>query len=403
MLKKITRITASALCLAMVICFSGCSGKSEDAVSVQSVAMITGTGSVGLADRYAGLVVSGSTEEIKTDETMTVNEIFVEVGQDVKAGDLLFTYDNEALLLTIEQLKLEIEGMKNSIETSKEQITALEKERNNVYDSDKLQYTLEIQTLEASIRETEYNISVKEKELAHKETMAVDTQVKSSITGHITAINEDGGYDNYGNELPFMTITETGNLRIKGTINEMNYGDLTEGMSVIIRSRTDSSVTWEGIVDSIDWDNQIQSNNNYYNDEMSSSSKYPFYITLDNYDGLFMGQHVYIEPGETDEEKAEGVWLPAYFIGDVESSPWVWAATGRDKLEKRSVTLGEYDPNTDTYFIEDGITAEDYLAFPDDTLKEGMPVARYDETQFSDNNDNANIDMGMNSDTAVGG
>lgn len=39
-----------------------------------------------------------------------------------------------------------------------------------------------------------------------------------------------------------------------------------------------------------------------------------------------MGQHVYIEPdlGQGAQD-ANAIHLPAYFINDVDSSPWVWA------------------------------------------------------------------------------
>ena len=406
MKRKIFRIIAFMSSALLLLCAAGCGTTDENTVSVQSVSMITGVGSVGLADRYAGLVVAGSTEEIQVDQSMTVSEIYVEVGQDVVAGEVLFIYDNEALTLTIEQLKLEIEGMKNSVETYKQQIKDLETERSRVPDSQKFQYTLEIQTLEATIRETEYNIGIKEKELARQEAMSGETKVKAGITGRVTAVNKDGGYDNYGNPLPFMTIMETGNLRIKGTINEMNRDDLASGMPVIIRSRTDNSVTWEGYVDYVDWENPLQDESYYYGytDEMTSSSKYPFYIVLTSYDGLFMGQHVYIEPGETGEEKPEGVWLPSYFIADVETSPWVWAANSRDKLEKRNVTLGEYDPMTDTYFVESGLDADDYIAFPDDTLTEGMPVTKYDEDMFAtDGGGDMGGDAGIAYGVAIGG
>ncbi len=393
--RKLLRISAAVISAVMLFAAAGCTSDSKDAVAVQSVAMITGTGSVGLADRYAGLVVSGNTEEIKLDESMTLKDILVEVGQTVNEGDVLFTYDNDALLLTLEQSRLEIEGMKNTITSNQNQIKELEKERSGVSGNDKLQYTLEIQTLEANIRETEYNIGVKEKELARQEELSKDTEVKATMSGCVTAINKDGGTDNNGDQLPFMTIIETDNLRIKGTINEMNRNDLLEGMSVVIRSRTDSTVTWSGKIDHIDWDNQVQSNNNYYyssssSDEMTSSSKYPFYVALDSYDGLFMGQHVYIEPGEgaNDGDTASGLWLPAYFINDADTNPWVWAASSRDKLEKRQLKLGDYNAETDTYNVESGLTAEDYIAFPEDTLKEGAPVEKYDETIFpSDSGD----------------
>jgi len=46
----------------------------------------------------------------------------------------------------------------------------------------------------------------------------------------------------------------------------------------------------------------------------------------------------------------------------------------------------------DEYEILSGIDAGDYLAFPDDTLKEGMTVSYYDESSFGDE---AIMDAGM--------
>ncbi len=38
-------------------------------------------------------------------------------------------------------------------------------------------------------------------------------------------------------------------------------------------------------------------------DDTTSSSTYPFYVTLDSSDGLMLGQHVYIEMDEGQEER----------------------------------------------------------------------------------------------------
>ena len=96
-----------------------------------------------------------------------------------------------------------------------------------------------------------------------------------------------------------------------------------------------------------------------------------------------MGQHVYIEPdlGQGAQD-ANTIHLPAYFINDADSSPWVWAQSSSGKLEKRSVTLGEHDAELDTYVVTDGLTAADYIAFPDETLKAGMTCVTYDESTF---------------------
>ena len=114
------------------------------------------------------------------------------------------------------------------------------------------------------------------------------------------------------------------------------------------------------------------------------SSKYPFYVELESSDGLLLGQHVYIEPdyGQDAEQDADTLKLPAYYINDADSAPWVWAQNAKGKLEKRSLTLGDYDAEMDTYVVTDGLTADDYIAFPDESLKAGMTCVTYDDATF---------------------
>ena len=48
-------------------------------------------------------------------------------------------------------------------------------------------------------------------------------------------------------------------------------------------------------------------------DEMTSSSKYPFYIELDNTEGLILGQHVYLQM-ETEDAEATGIPVSMAFL-----------------------------------------------------------------------------------------
>ena len=383
---KLRSIIAVFLAVLLAAGLSACSGGGGETVYAQSVRSLNDAGPVGLADRYAGVAVSGRTKEFKKDPSLTVEEILVEEGQLVKAGDVLFTYNNESAGLNVEQAQLEIESMKNKIDVANAQIAELTKERNAAASADKLGYTLEIQGLEADVKETQYNIGVKEKELKALQEAAADTQVKSDLAGRVTAINTGGETADDGSEKPFITIVETGNLRIKGLINELNRGALNEGDVVTIRSRTDDAQTWRGVVRSIDWANAEQGNQNGYEmyggmyggDEMTTSSKYPFYVEVEDPGELFIGQHVYIEPGEAVANWADTLTLPSWLICDPDGDPWVWAVNARDKLEKRSVTLGDYDEETDSYAIADGLTMEDYVAYPDDTLQAGMKAEKTD-------------------------
>ena len=79
---------------------------------------------------------------------------------------------------------------------------------------------------------------------------------------------------------------------------------------------------------------------------------------------------------------------------DADSNPFVWAQDSRGRLEKRSVTLGEYDEMMDTYVVENGLTPEDYIAFPDESLAVGMTCVTYDEGNFG-GGDMAGFDEGM--------
>jgi HlyD family secretion protein len=154
----------------------------------------------------------------------------------------------------------------------------------------------------------------------------------------------------------------------------------------------DENQVWYGVIDSIDWENPVKnSSNSYYvsdsGDDMTTASKYPFYVVLDNTDGLLLGQHVYIEPDYGQEETGSGLMLPAYYVTGEGDDAWVWAANAKGKLEKRAVTLGTYDSDLDEYEILSGLTSEDYIAFPEEGLSEGMTVTYYDESSFSDDED----------------
>ena len=375
------RIIATALTLLLALAlFAGC-GSSQPAVYVQSVRDIMGYGSMGEFNLCAGVVVARNEVKIERDENRKIAELKVEPGQDVAEGDVLFSYDMEEMQLTIDKAVLEIEQDKNSVTDLQTQIAELEKEKANAPESEQLSYTVRIQTLQTNQKETEYNITVKERELESLKAMAGSGEVTSPITGRVKAINENGGYDDMtGMPLPYITLIEAGAYRVKGKVNELNRSDFFVGQIVVVRSRSDASMLWTGVIAEIN--NSPEDTNNSmgyyyygYSDEMTSSSSYPFYVDLDSMDGLLLGQHVYIEPDGGQTEDTTGLKLDAsYVMGSEEEGYFVWAANGKDRIEKRSVTVGGFDEFLYQYEILDGLTAEDRIAFPDDSVQEGAPV-----------------------------
>ena len=200
-MKKVSILLAAALLLAAL---AGCGGKVEGEASVQSVSMICGLGSTGLVDRFAGVVSARSETEIKKDENKVIGEIQVEEGQDVKAGQVLFTYDSEAAELDLEKARLELEQLKNTVASKETEKAQLEQDKAKAPASEQLSYSLEIQEADTAIREGNYNAALKEKEIQKLEEAMNNLEVTSPVDGRIQTLNADGGYDNYGNPLPFM-------------------------------------------------------------------------------------------------------------------------------------------------------------------------------------------------------
>ena len=104
---------AFVLALVMLLgCVSGC-GAAEGEASVQSVSMICGLGSVGLADRFAGIVSPLGETTIKKNDAMTIDTIKVKVGDSVKKGDVLLTYDLSQIRTDLEMAQLELEQQRD--------------------------------------------------------------------------------------------------------------------------------------------------------------------------------------------------------------------------------------------------------------------------------------------------
>lgn len=357
------------LVLALCLCTAGCS--SGTAVYVQSVAELTGMGGIAPGDRFAGLVVSEHIAKIQKDADRTVAEILVKEGDDVKEGDALFSYDTEQLQLNLDKQRLELEQLLASIDNYNSQIGDLEKQSRWLSGTDKLQYTVQIQTLQVDLKEAELKVKSKEAEIKRSEEIMENATVTAPVTGRVQSISEKGT-DNMGEPLPYITIQQSGAYRVKGTLGELQRGGIVEGTRIRITSRTDETAVWAGTVSLVDYENPSQGDPNsaYYGtsaDEMTAASRYPFYVDLDSTEGLILGQHVYLEL-EVEETDAAGLAIDMAFVCyEEDGTAYVWAEK-QGKLEKRSVSVGEEDPMTGTVSILEGLTPQDYIAFPDPNL-----------------------------------
>ncbi|MBR4308826.1 MAG: hypothetical protein IKT58_04430 [Oscillospiraceae bacterium] len=367
----------------VLLLFTGCKDKMTP-VYVQRVSELMGYTNSGAFNISAGVIMAQEEVKVERELDREISGLCVEVGQMVNEGDVLFIYKTANVSLEIEKINLEIEQLKNSIADLKNQITQLETEKKTALESEKLGYTLQIQTLQTDMKEQEYNQTLKEKELQQLKNNTDTGEVFSPITGEVKKINADGGYDSYtGLPLPYIVLSSTGEFRIKGSVNELNRAEFFVGQNVLIRSRMDSTMVWKGTITSMD--NQASSGENGYtyysaDEEMHGSSNFPFYVTPAESDGMLLGQHVFIEPDYGQITSGSGLWLDASYIlideNAAEDGPryFVWAADKNDKIEMRAIELGQYNDQLNRYEILSGLSKADRIAYPSDEVKVGAPV-----------------------------
>ena len=345
-------------------------------VYTTQVSMLTSS-SIGLVDRFAGVVEPQETLKIQKATDKNVKEIFVQAGDTVTKGTALFSYDVDEIRLKLSEAELELERITNEISTLYDQIELLEEEKKKAPENEIFSYTTQILTAENSVKRAEYNKKVKTAEIEQIEASLENTTVVSEIDGIIKSVSDDSSqmmYYDYESDNAFITILSNSEYRIKGTINEQNMGSITIGQPMTVHSRIDEDLSWSGTVSEIDTGNPVQDNNNYYyeGDSSTMSSSYYFYVTLDETAPLMLGQHVFMEPNIGQDEIKSGLWLPDYYICFEDETAYVWAANAKDKLEKREIVVGKYDENLMEYEIVTGLSANDFICFPEETLEEGM-------------------------------
>lgn len=374
--KIIILISACLLIVVIGIYYLFPKESSNGNIYVQKVSTIIGSSYT--ENRYSGVVESSETVDINQDGNKSITDMYVKEGQKVSKGDKLFSYDTTEAANSIAQKKLDIEAQNNEIAAQNNTIEDYKAELNK--GGDKVEIQARINDASYAIRQAQNTIKATQTEIDQLNKQIENSTVLSTIDGIIKEVNKDGGTDESGNQKPLVSITQTTDFRVKGSISEM--GTISEGTSVIVRSRVNEDQIYKGTVTKVETEPQSNSNNNFYGaDSSESASKYPFYVSLDNNKGLMLGQHVYIEADNGQSTKKKGIWLDASFIvSDDNGNSYVWVSE-RGKLKKRKVELGKTDEETYTTKIKSGLNVDDYIAWADDSYSEGMKTTTEYQTE----------------------
>ena len=251
---------------------------------------------------YPGIIEPEQKYNINLDSERTVESIEVKVGDTVTTGQTLFTYQSKDYSLQIQQGKLEIEGLNSTISNTNDQINELTKERDSASNEVRLQYESQIQDLNSQLKQAELDKQTKQAEIDSLTKKVSASKVVSPIDGTVSSINA-----NSDSGSPFITLLSSGSFRIKAEVDELNLSSLKEGMNVTIKTRVNDK-KYTGKITKIDTKStssdskKNQSSDSEESDSSNQASKFYFYVSIDNPDGLIVGQHIYVEPDTKSSE-----------------------------------------------------------------------------------------------------
>ena len=125
---------------------TGASADGENTAYVEKVSVLAGnTDGTGMVNRFAGVVESQDTWSVEQKSDSTVKEILVTVGQKVKKGDPLFTYDTDKYNDSLAQAQIDLERLNNEKESINATIAELQKQQKKAKAADQANYTIQIQ------------------------------------------------------------------------------------------------------------------------------------------------------------------------------------------------------------------------------------------------------------------
>ena len=199
--------------LPLVLCamFASCGNNKKETVVAEALPEVklatVSSDNIAQTEVYSATVESDVKNNISPNTPYRIEKILVDVGDQVRKGQLLVKLDASNL----RQLKLQIENQKIEFNRTSELY--------NVGGASKSEY--DNAKMQLDVLETQYN------------QMSQNTQLYAPISGVVTARNYDDG-DMYSSANPILTIEQTNPVKIMVNISEIHYKNVKRGQKVDI-------------------------------------------------------------------------------------------------------------------------------------------------------------------------
>ena len=212
----------------------------------------------------SGNVIVNTSASIDPDITGTVANLAVQVGDQVKTGQPLFTIINDQLGVGVDQAQSSYQSAASSLVSAQAGITSAkaslkDTQKNSTSNhQDKLAASDKITSAKANVASAEQSLTSASANLAYSEQQAAKRNVTSPINGTVNVVNVKNGDDlsritgSGSNAQAAIVIGDMSSLKVQVQVNEVDISNVKIGQPVTLTFDALPGFTSTGKVETMD-------------------------------------------------------------------------------------------------------------------------------------------------------
>ena len=209
---------------------------------------------------------------------------------------------------------------------------------------------------EKTIKDLKFQVKMAEVNYKIKQTEAESGQILATVDGAVVSVLTEEEAKKTGQ--PLMKISGGGGFYVHGSVSELEKDKLQLGQEVTINDWNTGNMLTGTIQSIADYPTSENGWNGMGNPNVSY---YPFVVFVDGSADLQEGSYVSIQYAAANAQ--QGIYLENPYLRTEDGKSYVYVRGTDGMLEKRFVTTGKSLWGNYTQIL-DGLTAEDFLAFP---------------------------------------
>lgn len=222
------------------------------------------------------------------------------------------------------------------------------------------------------IKDCELKVKQAQLDLEKSKLALNNSTVCSTIDGVVRTLTDVDTATQSGQ--PFLVVSGQDQFLIRGSISENYLSDIHVGDSITAMSY-ENGMTYSATISEISTYPLDSNSGMWYGGGNSNSSNYEFIAIADNAEGLTNGMYLEITLNIPGSASTDALYLYTAYLREDDGGRYVMKAGLDNRLHKQYLQLGTSIYGGQYYEVKDGLTMNDYIAFPyGSDVREGTRV-----------------------------